>query len=585
VTAVIGTADVRPAAEAPPAAGRKAAWLPLALILVAQALLTARLFRAGIASDDEARYIYTGHQLILELWHGGGSPYFETYLSGAPVIYPVLAAMADHVGGLVAVRLMSLVFMLAATIFLNASAGRLFGYAAGLAAAGLFAGLGLTQDLGALATYDAMSLMLVAAAAYCAVRTGRAERHAGRWLLLVPVALLAANATKYVTVVFDPVVIGLAAAQVADQGGKRVLQRVAALGTATGCVIAMAVLLAGSAYVKGIMFTTLSRPAGAQVVIGASATPGRAILSESGAWIGAILVLGALATAYAVAIRRDPARAALLALLVAAGLLVTLEALRLHSNESMQKHDDFGAWFTCIAAGYLLSAARTRATSGFGRLAATAVAAVAVLASGAYYSARALATYEGGNDTAYLAAYSSLRPYLNRPGRYLLGGLTDDELLYTEHLSVPWYAYFDDVYIKYPVPGRGGDGHGQALGPACQVLRPGCMYLEGVAGYRAAIHAHWFTLITMIGNHAAAQDTAIEQAVEDTPGYVLLTRAGGQPTWIYAPAYRAQAPQSPFAGRGIAAGLARPPGEAAAGIPGVGVLGAGHPLLDGQQRG
>jgi hypothetical protein len=60
------------------------------------------------------------------------------------------------------------------------------------------------------------------------------------------------------------------------------------------------------------------------------------------------------------------------------------------------------------------------------------------------------------------------------------------------------------------------------------------MYLEGAAGYRAAIQAHWFTLISMIGNHGVAQDKAIDQAVEDTGGYVLLTRVGGQPTWIYA---------------------------------------------------
>jgi 4-amino-4-deoxy-L-arabinose transferase-like glycosyltransferase len=537
VTAVIGNVDVQRQALPRAAASRMAGWLPVALILVAQAVLSARLFHAGIASDDEARYIYTGHQLILELFHGGGSPYFETYLSGAPVIYPVLAAMADHVGGLVAVRLMSLVFMLAATTALFATGRRLFGYGTGLAAAGLFAGLGLTQDLGGLATYDAMSLMLMAAAAYCAVRTGRDDPHAGRWLLLVPLALLAANATKYASVVFDPVVIGLAASRLAGQGWKRMLQRVAALGAATGCVIALAMLLAGSAYLKGIMFTTLSRPAGAQAVIGATVTPGRSIIDESWAWIGAILVLGALAVLGALLIRRDLSLAAVLGLLLAAGLLVTLEALRLHSNESMQKHDDFGAWFTCIAAGYLLS--RLAARSGQpGRSAGAVLAAAVVLASGFYYSSRALGTYEGGNDTTYLAAYAALRPYLDRPGRYLLGGLTDDELLYTEHLSVPWYDYFDDVYIKYPIPGRGGDSHGQVLGPACQVLRPGCMYLEGIAGYRAAISAHWFTLISMIGNHGAAQDTAIEQAVEDTRGYVLLTRAGGQPTWIYAPAYR-----------------------------------------------
>jgi hypothetical protein len=537
MTALISRAETDRPVQPGKAGGRKAGWLPLALILVAQAVLTARLFHAGIASDDEARYIYTGHQLILELWHGGGSPYFETYLSGAPVIYPVLAAMVDHVGGLVAVRLLSLAFMLAATTFLNATTRRIFGYPAALAAAGLFAGLGLTQDLGALATYDAMALMLVAAAAYCAVRTGPDDGHAGRWLLLVPLVLLAANATKYATVVFDPVVIGLAASRLAGQGWKRVLHRVAALGAATGCVIALAVVLAGSAYLKGIMFTTLSRPAGVQVVIGATVTPGRAIIDESWAWIGVILVLGALAVLGALLIRRDAGQAAVLALLLVAGLLVTLEALRLHSNESMQKHDDFGAWFTCIAAGYVLTEAGGRA-GRIGRSVMAVVAAAVVLASGAYYSSRALATYEGGNDTSYLAAYSTLRPYLDRPGRYLLGGLTDDELLYTEHLSVPWYDYFDDVYIKYPIPGRGGDAHGQVLGRACEAVRPHCMYLEGVAGYRAAIHAHWFTLISMIGDHGVAQDNAIEQAVEGTRGYVLLTRAGGQPTWIYAPAYR-----------------------------------------------
>ena len=59
--------------------------------------------------------------MIHELWHGGGSPYYETFFSGAPVLYPVLAAMLDHVGGLVLVRLMSGVFMLGATWLLYAT--------------------------------------------------------------------------------------------------------------------------------------------------------------------------------------------------------------------------------------------------------------------------------------------------------------------------------------------------------------------------------------------------------------------------------------------------------------------------------
>ncbi len=64
------------------------------------------------------------------------------------------------------------------------------------------------------------------------------------------------------------------------------------------------------------------------------------------------------------------------------------------------------------------------------------------------------------------------------------------------------------------------------------------MYLEGLAGYRAAIAAHWFDLISMWGGHGLRQDTEIEQAVEHTPGYVLIAIISGAPTWIYAPAYR-----------------------------------------------
>jgi 4-amino-4-deoxy-L-arabinose transferase-like glycosyltransferase len=105
-----------------------------------------------VASGDESLYIYSGHQLIYELWHGGGSPYFEAYFSGAPDFYPVVAAMADATGGLVAARLMSLVFMLSATALLYGATRRTFGYWPAVSACGLFVSLGITQFLGAYAT-------------------------------------------------------------------------------------------------------------------------------------------------------------------------------------------------------------------------------------------------------------------------------------------------------------------------------------------------------------------------------------------------------------------------------------------------
>jgi hypothetical protein len=528
----------RPRAR-PAAAGSWARWVPVALILAAQAVLTARLIGVSTASGDEGRYIYAGHQLIHELWHGGGSPYYETYFSGAPVIYPVLAALADHLGGLAAVRLMSLSFMLTATSLLFGAGRRLLGYGAGAAAAGLFAGLGLTQDLGALGTHDALALMLTAAAAYGAVRTSDGEPCASRWLVLVPVLLLAANAAKYATFLFDPVVIGMAALQVGSSGWRRIAQRAVALGATTGMLLALALFLAGRAYLNGVLFSTLDRKAGSWAVFAAIRVPAATIVDDTWGWVGLVIALGAVGPVIALAVASQRHLAPLLALLVFAGVLVTVESLHLHTAESMRKHDDIGIWFTCLAAGYVLARLAALGRGRRARIALAAAVPLGVLLSGAHYSPLARSTYEAGTSAERRVAFATIKPYLELPsGRYLVGGLDDEQMVYTDGLSIPWYRLFDDVYIKYPIPGRGGDSHGQARGPACLHPRPYCRYLEGLAGWRAAIAVHWFALISMVGTHGSRQDALIEAAVQHNRGYVLLTRAGGEPTWIYPPAYR-----------------------------------------------
>jgi len=146
----------------------------------------------------------------------------------------------------------------------------------------------------------------------------------------------------------------------------------------------------------------------------------------------------------------------------------------------------------------------------------------AAAASGIHYSQTARSTYEAGGLHTTLQIASELRPYLRlHGGRFLIGGLANKQLVFIDGLGIGWYQLADGLYIQYPVPGRGGDSHGRVMGPACFRLRPGCMYLEGVAGYRAAIHAHWFDLISMWGGHGLRQDTQIERAVEHTRGYVL----------------------------------------------------------------
>jgi len=534
--------EQRPATALQPAAAVPASsshspllqWLPLAIILAVQTVLSARLIPRGIATPDESLYIYSGHQLISELWHGGGSPYYETFFSGAPDLYPVLAATIDHLGGLAAVRLASLFFMLISTALLYATARRIFGYWPAVTAAGLFAGLGITQALGALATYDALSLMLTAAAAYCAVRAARDDAHAAQWLAFVPLALLAANAVKYASVLFDPVVFGLAALFISHKGWKVAAQRFVALSTATLLLIILAVYLAGSAYFKGIAFTTLARKTGTQVIISDVYAPTHAIILSWWDWAGAILIIGVLALLMSMLIFRERRNAAVLAILLSASVLVIAEYVHLHALTSFSKHADFGAWFTCMGGGYALARAAELARRSYVKFPLIAVALTAAIFVGLHYSDSGI-----GGQLRDSRLFVLLKPYLElKNGRYLLGGVLDTQMIYTEHINAAWYQYVDDNYIKYPIPSRGGDSHGQATGLACTRLGPNCMYLEGIAGYQAAIRAHWFTLISMAGSRGTLQDAEIEQAVERSPGYVLLTTVGGAPTWIYAPAYQ-----------------------------------------------
>ena len=105
----------------------------------------------------------------------GQNGYYQTYFLGAPVLYPILGAIADSIGGLAAARLLSLAFMLGATTLLYWTTARIYDRRAAAAAASLFAVLAPTQFLGAFATYDAMALFLMALATLLAVKSAEED--------------------------------------------------------------------------------------------------------------------------------------------------------------------------------------------------------------------------------------------------------------------------------------------------------------------------------------------------------------------------------------------------------------------------
>src|SRR6201999_2596027 len=85
---------------------------PLLAVLTVQAALSASMVRARTAFGDEALYLSAGHLEGSHWRHGPQIPAYPPWFSGPPVISPPIGALADHVGGLTAARLLSLVFML-----------------------------------------------------------------------------------------------------------------------------------------------------------------------------------------------------------------------------------------------------------------------------------------------------------------------------------------------------------------------------------------------------------------------------------------------------------------------------------------
>ena len=320
-----------------------ASW-PLLAILAVQAALSVRLIRADTAFEDEATYLWAGHLEWAHILHGTPLPQFPAYFSGAPVLYPPIGALADSLGGLTGARILSLIFMLGATVALWATTGRLFGRRAAFFAAALFAILGPTLHLGSFATYDAMSIFLVALAAWLVVRS-RERQDATVWMIAAGVALALADATAYTYALFDIVVLLLALVTAFPQpGGKFAAARPLTILAVAVALLTPAVLIGGSRYIHGIEQTTVFRTAGTNSPL--------TVLGQSWSWTGIIVIAAVCGAVFAWVTRTGRQQAWLLTLLAGAALLVPADQASLRTTASLNKHVDLGVWFAAIAAGY-----------------------------------------------------------------------------------------------------------------------------------------------------------------------------------------------------------------------------------------
>jgi 4-amino-4-deoxy-L-arabinose transferase-like glycosyltransferase len=316
---------------------------PLLAVLAVQAVLSLRLVGADTAFQDEATYLWAGHLQWAHWLHGKPIPPFPAYFSGAPVIYPPLGGLADSAGGLAGARVLSLVFMLGATVVLWSSASRLFGRRAGFFATALFAVLGPTLHLGAFATYDALSVLLVAFAAWCVIRARDRGERAG-WMVAAGAALAVANAAAYSSALFDLVVLALALLTALPAGAKLAARRCAILLITLVVLVTAGMLAGGRFYLTGIEQTTLARVASSDSPL--------SVLINAWSWIGVVLVLAVCGVIISWVSRAGRVQTWLLTVLAAAAVLGPVEQARLHTLASLNKHVGLGAWFAAIAAGY-----------------------------------------------------------------------------------------------------------------------------------------------------------------------------------------------------------------------------------------
>ena len=352
-TMPLSVADpARPEQPYRPSERRK--WISRAVLLaivIMQAVLSLRL--RNTAFEDEAQYLYAGRLEIAHLFHGAPLPInFASYFSGSPVLYPVLGAAANNVGGLAAARAVSLLEMLSTTALLYAISRRLFNERVAICAALLFSVTASVTFLGDFATFDASCLFLLAVASWIMVRTA-----VSRWplfLLAAPVAALAV-ATKYAGLLFVPTIAVLPALTAWPYHRRRAFAYPVIFVVAVAGLLYGAVRWGGHSYIQALQQTTTSRAQGN--------TPLTTILWESVKWGGlqfGVAVIGTIAYAWRARTDPDedisPAGSRLRRILV--GLVLTGSALlapayqaHLHTDVSFHKHIGFGLFFAAPMAG------------------------------------------------------------------------------------------------------------------------------------------------------------------------------------------------------------------------------------------
>lgn len=321
-------------------------WAWLVPVLILQGGLAVRV--NGPIATDEATYVVAGHQLIGNFLHGTYVQDYGTYFSGVPGLYPVLAAAIDDVLGITGVRMLSLVCLLVTNVCLFAVARRLFGSRAATFASFVFAVSSGATFLAWYATFDGLSLMLLAIATLMAFRAAERPGRPGRRLVVaIGPVLVAAVAVKYVAIVYVPTILILVALAALRLSAWSVALRRLGVACASTLVSAgLCYLLTSPSDVTGFFATSSS---GRRVLEAESRLH---LLALSWSFVGPSLLLALVGLCVLFAQRRDRV---ITSLLLVTGVLPVITQVVLGESTSLHKHTAFGLFFAAPLAGFAIA--------------------------------------------------------------------------------------------------------------------------------------------------------------------------------------------------------------------------------------
>ncbi|HEU5354792.1 MAG TPA: glycosyltransferase family 39 protein [Actinocrinis sp.] len=451
----------------------------LLAILCLQAFLSLR--NSNTAFEDEALYLYSGHLELAHLLNGQPIDNFAAYFSGAPVLYPIVGAIADQIGGVFAARLLSLAFMLGATCLVYLIGRRIFGVRSALCGAGLFGTTASAIFMGGFATYDAPCVFLLALAAWIVVRGSHSS---WPYYALAVLPMLLAVGTKYASLLFIPTVIALSCITAIPYHGWRwALLRPISLTAMIGSMAYGALKLAGPTYVHGIQQTTTARAQGG--------TSTQTLLTEIGKWGAPVFAVAVVGGLYYVFRHRPEVegrlrlgkwgRAALVTLMLGTALLAPANQLRIHTDVALQKHIGFGLMFAAPLAGYGL----VRLVGGhFGRLQLGIGAAVVAFSFG---MSQSHIMFRGWPDATRLVA--TIKQY-QKPGAHYLVEIDEVPIYYLRGDTNAEPSQFTSTFAFLYLSWQG-------------------KWLTGDIAYQTAVEQGYFQVVAIDGTTTPEVDQAI----------------------------------------------------------------------------